>query len=88
MRYQLAQNKVFNIFFFQIYLKIAGIDVNPHARVQVNFEFEPVKEIEVMSKLPKMTFPFLWFEESANIPDYMLNLLKYTVTLYVDVAYS
>lgn len=62
-------------------MKNAGIDVNPYARVQVNFELEPVKEIQVMSKLPKMIFPFLWFEESANIPDHMINILKYMVTL-------
>lgn len=53
----------------------------PTARVQVNFELEPVEGIEVMSKLPKMIFPFLWFETTANIPDFMANYLKYTVAM-------
>lgn len=74
-------------FYFSAYdfslidFKNAGIDVNPYGRVQVNFDLEPVKEIQVMSKLPKMIFPFLWIEESANIPDNMINLLKYSVTM-------
>lgn len=62
-------------------LQIAGIDVRPYGRAQVNFELEPVPQIEVMSKLPKMLFPVLWFEESANIPDYLINYLKYTVAM-------
>lgn len=53
----------------------------PSARAQINIELEPVKEIEVMSKLPKMIFPFLWYETTANIPDYMANYLKYTVAM-------
>lgn len=50
-------------------------------RVQVNFEIEAVKEIEIMSNLPKMIFPFIWFEETAEIPNSFVNLLKYTLIL-------
>lgn len=49
--------------------------------MQVNFEIEPIEEIEAMAKLPKMIFPWLWFEESADIPDSLISLLKYTLTL-------
>lgn len=59
--------------------------VRSAGRVQINFEVEPISQIEIMSKLPKMIFPWLWFEESANIPDYLINLLKYTLTLQVYI---
>lgn len=55
--------------------------MTPTARLQVNFEIEPVQEIAVMSKLPKMIFPFLWVEVTANIPDYMANILKYMLIM-------
>lgn len=37
--------------------------------------------IEVMANLPKMIFPWIWFEEGADVPDYLVNLLKYTLIL-------
>ncbi|XP_031629088.1 sensory neuron membrane protein 1-like, partial [Contarinia nasturtii] len=58
----------------------SGVPLRGAGRVQVNFEVEPVKEIEIMANLPKMIFPCVWFEESADLPDYLVNLLKYTLT--------
>lgn len=54
-------------------------------RFQLNFELEPVPQIDVMSNLPKMIFPFIWFEEGADVPDALVNLLKYTLILYVQM---
>lgn len=52
-------------------------------RVQLNFELVPVKEIDVMAKLPQMIFPWLWIEETADIPEYLVNMLKYSFVLWV-----
>lgn len=54
-------------------------------RFQLNFELEPVPQIDIMSNLPKMIFPFIWFEEGADVPDALVNLLKYTLILYVNM---
>lgn len=53
-------------------------------RAQINFELEPVKEIDIMANLPKMIFPWIWFDEGPEIPDTYINLLKYTMTLLVE----
>lgn len=50
-------------------------------RIQLNFELEPVPRIEVMANLPKMLFPWIWFEEGAEVPQHLVNLLKYTLIL-------
>lgn len=55
--------------------------MTPTARLQLNFELEPIKEVAVMSKLPKMLFPFLWLEVTADIPDKFANILKYMLVL-------
>lgn len=67
---------------FYLALQLAsGIPLNGAGRIQINFELEPVKEIEVMSKLPKMIFPWLWFEITVDLPDFFVNLLKYLLSL-------
>lgn len=61
--------------------QVTGIPMDGAGRIQINFELEPIKEIQVMSKLPKMIFPWLWFEISVDLPDYLTNLIKYTLNL-------
>lgn len=60
---------------------IAGVPLRGAGRIQVNFELEPIPEIGVMSKLPKMIFPLLWFQITVDLPEYLVNLLKYTLVL-------
>ncbi|XP_055302266.1 sensory neuron membrane protein 1-like [Sitodiplosis mosellana] len=67
-------------FFISLELN-SGVALRGAGRVQINFEVEPIKEIEIMANLPKMIFPWIWFEESAEVPDSLVNLLKYTLTL-------
>lgn len=55
-------------------------------RVQFNFELEPVEGIALMRNVPKMTFPFLWIEEGAVVPNLYVKLLKYTLILYAKFA--
>lgn len=66
---------------YPLNLQRTGVPLNGAGRIQINFELEPVKEIEVMSKLPKMIFPWLWFEISFELPNYLVNLMKYTLHL-------
>lgn len=64
-------------------LKISSAPLIGAGRIQINFELEPVKEIFVMANMPKMMFPIVWLEESAQVPDSLLNLIKYTIHLCV-----
>lgn len=50
-------------------------------RFQLSFELAPVKEIRVMENMPNMLFPFIWIDEGADVPEYLINALKYTVVL-------
>lgn len=68
---------IFNIIRFQN----SGVPLNGAGRIQVNLEVEHIPEIEVMSKLPKMIFPLLWFQITVDLPEYLVNLLKYTLNL-------
>lgn len=64
-------------------MKITSAPLTGAARIQLNFELEPVKEIAVMAKMPKMLFPIVWIEESADIPDRLVSLIKYAIHLCV-----
>lgn len=70
-----------SIIFFTIILQNSGVPLNGAGRIQINLELERIPEIEVMSKLPKMIFPLLWFQITVDLPEYLVNLLKYTLTL-------
>lgn len=69
------------VYSFSLFQQNSGIALRGSGRIQINFEIEPITEIEVFANLPKMLFPWIWFEESADVPDYLVNLLKYSLTL-------
>lgn len=79
--------KLSNVFKYLIFCYVqlnsqsTGMIMSGVGRLQINFELVPVKEIDVMANLPPMIFPWLWFEEAADIPEYLVNLLKYTLVL-------
>lgn len=64
-----------------ILLQVSGVPLNAAGRIQINLELEAEPEIEILSKLPKMIFPLFWFEITVDLPEYLVNLLKYTLFL-------
>lgn len=60
-------------------LKITGAPLSGAGRVQMNLEVEPVKQIPILANLPKMIFPVVWMDESADIPDDIIKIIKYAM---------
>lgn len=59
--------------------KITAAPLIGAGRIQLNIEVEPVKEIPVLANLPQMIFPIIWIDESAIIPDVIINIIKYGI---------
>lgn len=59
------------------HIQFTGAPLSAAKRVQFNFELEPIEGIEQMKNLPKVTFPWIWIEEGANLPSWMIYLIKF-----------
>lgn len=74
--------------FFSLVLKMTGTPLYAKKRIQFSFPLGKINKIDITKNLPDTLLPFLWVEESIELPDYLIDKLNselFRILQFLDV---